>query len=148
MPLRLAERAGLIEPSATLTMAAEAKKLKAQGKDVVELEIGDSPFESTASAKQMGIEAIKSGQTSCRAIVQAYIERAKAYNGTCTALVTADGKPIPPHWFAIDPENGAYVGPSPGEYPTAEQLSEFGIRQAMLCSVPFVPGSRPGERYR
>jgi Asp-tRNA(Asn)/Glu-tRNA(Gln) amidotransferase A subunit family amidase len=39
--------------------------------------------------------AIKSGQTTCKAVVQAYIDRAKAYNGTCTALVTADGKPIP-----------------------------------------------------
>jgi len=39
--------------------------------------------------------AIKSGQTSCRLIVQAYISRAKAYNGTCTALVTKDGAPIP-----------------------------------------------------
>jgi len=27
--------------------------------------------------------------------VQAYLERIKAYNGSCTALVTADGKPIP-----------------------------------------------------
>src|SRR5687768_3277632 len=39
--------------------------------------------------------AIKSGQTTCRAIVQTYIDRAKAYNGTCTALVTADGAEIP-----------------------------------------------------
>src|SRR5688572_11473434 len=39
--------------------------------------------------------AITSGQTSCRAIVEAYINRAKAYNGVCTSLVTADGRPIP-----------------------------------------------------
>jgi len=39
--------------------------------------------------------AIKSGQITCQAVVQAYINRAKAYNGTCTALVTADGAPIP-----------------------------------------------------
>ena len=39
--------------------------------------------------------SIKSGQTTCRAVVQAYIDRAHAYNGTCTALVTADGAPIP-----------------------------------------------------
>src|SRR5687768_17809473 len=39
--------------------------------------------------------AIKSGQTTCQAIVQAYIERATAFNGTCTALVTADGAQIP-----------------------------------------------------
>ena len=40
--------------------------------------------------------AIRSGQTSCRQIVQAYIDRAKAYNGACTALVTRDGAPIRP----------------------------------------------------
>jgi len=40
--------------------------------------------------------AIKSGQTTCQAVVQAYIDRAKAYNGTCTRLITADGGPIPP----------------------------------------------------
>ena len=35
--------------------------------------------------------AIKSGDTTCEAVVQSYIERAQAYNGMCTALVTADG---------------------------------------------------------
>ena len=45
--------------------------------------------------------AIKSGQTTCRAVVQAYLDRAKAYNGTCTALVTADGAPIPPAKGAV-----------------------------------------------
>jgi hypothetical protein len=40
--------------------------------------------------------AIKSGQSTCRGVVQAYIDRAKAYNGICTALVTKDGAPIPP----------------------------------------------------
>ena len=35
--------------------------------------------------------AIRSGQTTCQAIVQAYIDRARAYNGVCTSLVTADG---------------------------------------------------------
>jgi amidase len=39
--------------------------------------------------------AIQSGQVTCTGIVQAYIERAKAYNGSCTVLVTKDGAPIP-----------------------------------------------------
>lgn len=39
--------------------------------------------------------AIQAGQTSCKQIVQAYLERAKAYNGACTALITKDGAPIP-----------------------------------------------------
>jgi len=39
--------------------------------------------------------AIRSGRTTCQGIVQAYIERARAYNGVCTSLVTSDGADIP-----------------------------------------------------
>jgi amidase len=39
--------------------------------------------------------AIQKGQVTCKEIVQAYLDRAKAYNGICTALVTKDGAPIP-----------------------------------------------------
>jgi aspartate aminotransferase len=42
---------------------AVAKALKAQGKDVVELQIGDSPFATPASAAQAGIQAIETHQT-------------------------------------------------------------------------------------
>jgi amidase len=58
----------------------------------------------SASSSQFHIEeasitdiqsAIRSGQTSCKQVVQAYIARAKAYNGACTALLTKDGAPIP-----------------------------------------------------
>jgi amidase len=40
--------------------------------------------------------AIRSGQTTCEGVVQAYLARAKAYNGVCTALLTKDGAPVPP----------------------------------------------------
>ena len=42
--------------------------------------------------------AIRSGRTTCSAIVHAYIDRARAYNGVCTNLVTADGADIR-HWL-------------------------------------------------
>jgi len=45
------------------SVLAVAKQLKAQGKDVVELEIGDSPFDSTASAKTSGVAAIEANQS-------------------------------------------------------------------------------------
>ena len=45
------------------TVLAVAKTLKASGKDVVELEIGDSPFDSTASAKSAGVQAIQQNQS-------------------------------------------------------------------------------------
>lgn len=40
-------------------------------------------------------DGIRSGEVSCTQVVESYIARAKAYNGMCTALVTADGKSIP-----------------------------------------------------
>jgi aspartate aminotransferase len=42
---------------------AVARRLKARGKDVVELQIGDSPFPSTARARAAGIQAIEQGAT-------------------------------------------------------------------------------------
>ncbi|MDR3418066.1 MAG: amidase family protein [Nevskia sp.] len=40
--------------------------------------------------------AIQSGRTTCRDVVRAYIDRARAYNGICTRLVTQDGAPVSP----------------------------------------------------
>lgn len=42
---------------------AVAKKLKAQGKDVIELQIGDSPFSSASHALEAGVQAINNGAT-------------------------------------------------------------------------------------
>ncbi|MET0658626.1 MAG: amidase family protein [Steroidobacteraceae bacterium] len=39
--------------------------------------------------------AITSGQITCKGLVQAYMDRVKAYNGVCTKLVTAKGGSIP-----------------------------------------------------
>jgi Asp-tRNA(Asn)/Glu-tRNA(Gln) amidotransferase A subunit family amidase len=41
-------------------------------------------------------QAIRARQVTCKDVVQGYLDRAKAYNGTCTQLVTADGAPITP----------------------------------------------------
>ena len=63
MTATLSKFAQSLSVETAFTVLAAAKKLKAAGKDVVELEIGDSPFESTASAKSSGIEAIQANQT-------------------------------------------------------------------------------------
>jgi amidase len=39
--------------------------------------------------------AFQDGRLTCKGLVEAYIERARAYNGVCTALVTADGTRVP-----------------------------------------------------
>src|SRR5258706_11461951 len=40
-------------------------------------------------------QAIRSGQTTCVAIVQHYINRVRAYNGVASLLVTEDGASVP-----------------------------------------------------
>ena len=40
--------------------------------------------------------AIQGGRISCQSVVQAYVDRARAYNGACTQLVTLDGAPVAP----------------------------------------------------
>jgi Asp-tRNA(Asn)/Glu-tRNA(Gln) amidotransferase A subunit family amidase len=40
--------------------------------------------------------AIQNGSTTCRGLVQAYVDRARAYNGMCTRLVTQDGADVAP----------------------------------------------------
>jgi Asp-tRNA(Asn)/Glu-tRNA(Gln) amidotransferase A subunit family amidase len=55
--------------------------------------------------------AIRSGQTTCKQVVQAYLDRVKAYNGVCTALLTKDGAPIPA-------STGMVRAGAPIQYPT------------------------------
>jgi aspartate aminotransferase len=61
--MQLSEFARSLTVETAFTVLAVAKSLKSKGKDVVELEIGDSPFDSTESARQGGIEAIETNQT-------------------------------------------------------------------------------------
>jgi amidase len=48
--------------------------------------------EATIDGIQSGI---RSGETTCKHVVEQYIARAKAYNGMCTKLVTAEGQSVP-----------------------------------------------------
>ena len=63
MAARLSDFAQSLTVETAFTVLAIAKQLKANGKDVVELEIGDSPFDSTAAARSGGIEAIEANQS-------------------------------------------------------------------------------------
>lgn len=63
MSAQLSQFARSLNVETAFTVLAAAKKLKALGKDVVELEIGDSPFNSTESARQSGLQAIHDNQS-------------------------------------------------------------------------------------
>jgi aspartate aminotransferase len=63
MPPSYSDFAQTVTVEGAFGVLAVAKQLKAAGKKVIELEIGDSPFPSTPAAKQAGIEAIQADQT-------------------------------------------------------------------------------------
>ncbi|MGB4520801.1 MAG: pyridoxal phosphate-dependent aminotransferase [Candidatus Omnitrophota bacterium] len=60
---RLAERLKKVNPSSTLGITSKAKKLKAEGVDVVSLAAGEPDFDTPDFIKDAAIEAIKSGFT-------------------------------------------------------------------------------------
>jgi len=61
--LTLSSFAEGLKAETAFDVLAVARKLKAAGKDVIELQIGDSPFSSTRSAKEAGERGIREDQT-------------------------------------------------------------------------------------
>ncbi len=53
-----------VQPEGAFTVLAAARQVAASGKDVIELEIGDSPYASPEGAVEAGIQAIRDGRTS------------------------------------------------------------------------------------
>ncbi len=85
------------------SVLAVARALKAAGKQVIELEIGDSPFPSTRSAKRAGMAAIESDQThycpsaglhEFRAAVSEFVNREYGLATTAENIVAGHGAKI------------------------------------------------------
>lgn len=85
--IQLAERIGRIKPSPTLAVSALAAQLKAQGRDIIGLGVGEPDFDTPIHIQEAGIEAIRSGKTRYTAVdgtpdlKQAIIQKFKAENG-------------------------------------------------------------------
>ena len=61
--------------------------------------------------------AIQDGRTTCTAVVRAYVERARAYNGSCTLSPTKTGRPLSDYrcpW-------GSRSGPDRGKNPWSSE---------------------------
>ncbi|HEX5419884.1 MAG TPA: aminotransferase class I/II-fold pyridoxal phosphate-dependent enzyme [Gammaproteobacteria bacterium] len=63
MSIPLSQFARSLTVETAFTVLGVARQLKAKGKDIVELEIGDSPFDSTAAARAGGVAAIEANQS-------------------------------------------------------------------------------------
>jgi Asp-tRNA(Asn)/Glu-tRNA(Gln) amidotransferase A subunit family amidase len=76
-----------------------------------EPDLRDEPFRVEEATLDELHRAIKSGRTTCVAVVQQYIERVRAFNGVASVLVTEDGLPVPE-------TKGAVRGLAPLRFPT------------------------------
>src|SRR5687767_14899678 len=63
MPPTLSSFARSLKAETAFDVLAVARRLKAGGKDVIELQIGDSPFPSTAHARAAAVRAIETHQS-------------------------------------------------------------------------------------
>ena len=61
--MRIAERLKKINPSSTLAITSKAKRLKAEGKDIVNFAAGEPDFDTPDFIKEEAIKAIQSGFT-------------------------------------------------------------------------------------
>lgn len=73
----LSARATSIEPSATLAVAAKAAALKAQGKDIIALNLGEPDFDTPEPIKEAATAAMKAGKTKYT-LVEGTVELRKA----------------------------------------------------------------------
>ncbi|NTV94989.1 MAG: pyridoxal phosphate-dependent aminotransferase [Thiobacillus sp.] len=100
--MELSQRVRNIKPSPTLAISARAAQLKAEGKDIINLGVGEPDFDTPAHIRAAGIEAINKGFTRYTAVggtpslKKAVIDKFKRENGLTYAanqiLVSCGGK--------------------------------------------------------
>jgi len=100
--ITLSHRIQQVKPSATLSITAKAAALRAAGRDIISLSVGEPDFDTPLAAQKAGIFAIKHGQTRYTAVAgipelrQAISDKFKHDNGLDyppeQVLVSSGGK--------------------------------------------------------
>jgi aspartate aminotransferase len=119
--VRLSAFARGLQPETAFDVLAVAKRLKAKGKDVIELQIGDSPFPSSRSALSAGTKAIEEhvthycpslGLASFREMVAANYRREFNIDVTADHVVVGPGAKVFEQFFCeafLDPGDAVLV---------------------------------------
>jgi len=68
MSIQLSNRVQRVRPSATLAITAKASELRALGRNIISLSVGEPDFDTPKAASEAGIEAIRSGFTRYTAV--------------------------------------------------------------------------------
>ncbi|MFY8147602.1 MAG: pyridoxal phosphate-dependent aminotransferase [Prochlorococcaceae cyanobacterium] len=140
-PLTLSARAQALQPSLTLAIAARAKQLKAEGRDICSLSAGEPDFDTPAFIRAAAAEALEAGHTRYGPAAgeprlrQAIATKLSRENGIPTSsdavLVTNGGKQALYNLFQVllDPGHEVLL-PSPYwlSYPELAQLAGASVR--------------------
>ncbi|TDI24940.1 MAG: aminotransferase class I/II-fold pyridoxal phosphate-dependent enzyme [Acidobacteria bacterium] len=153
MPPTFTRFSASIQPEGAFTVLAIARQLIAAGKEVIELEIGDSPFATPDGAVEAGIQAIRDGRTrygpsvglpEFRAAAAAYLNEEHGLAVTADHVVAGPGAKTFEQLFCevfLEPDDGVLVF-SP-YFPTyAANIARRGARM-VLSSLRASHAFRP-----
>ena len=161
MSVELSQFARSLSVETAFTVLAIAKSLKAAGKDVVELEIGDSPFDSTTSAKAAGVEAIQKNQShycpspgipEFREAAARFVSREFGIPAEAKNIVAGPGAKVFEQFFCeafLDPGDGVLVfGPYfPTYLPNIERRGARAVVRPLRQANQFRPDITDVERF-
>jgi aspartate aminotransferase len=159
--VELSQFARSLSVETAFTVLAIAKALKAAGKDVVELEIGDSPFNSTSSAKAAGVEAIQNNQShycpspgipEFREAAARFVKREFGIPAEAKNIVAGPGAKVFEQFFCeafLDPGDGVLVfGPYfPTYLPNIERRGARAVVRPLRQANQFRPDIAEIERF-
>ena len=152
MPVEIAARVSRVKPSPTVALTGRVARLKAEGKDIIGLGVGEPDFDTPAHIAEAGIEAIRKGFTRYTAVdgipelKDAIIGKFERDNGITYArpqiLVSTGAKQTIYNLFmaVIDPGDEVVI-PAPYwvSYPDMALLAE---------GVPVMPYAGPQQGYK
>jgi aspartate aminotransferase len=159
--VQLSEFARSLSVETAFTVLAVAKTLKASGKDVVELEIGDSPFDTTVSAKAAGSKAIQDNQShycpspgipEFREAAARFVKREFGIPAEAKNIVAGPGAKIFEQFFCeafLNPDDGVLVfGPYfPTYLPNIHRRGARAVVRPLLQANQFRPEIAEIERF-
>jgi aspartate aminotransferase len=159
--VQLSQFARSLSVETAFTVLAIAKSLKAAGKDVVELEIGDSPFDSTASAKAAGVKAIENNQShycpspgipEFREAAARFVSREFGIPADAKNIVAGPGAKVFEQFFCeafLDPGDGVLVfGPYfPTYLPNIHRRGARAVVRPLRQANQFRPEIAEVERF-
>lgn len=160
-PPTLSKFAQNLTAETAFDVLAVARRLKAQGKDVVELQIGDSPFNSTRQALAGGIRAIQDNAThycpslglpEFREAIAANYRREFGVEVTAANVVVGPGAKIFEQFFCeafLDPGDAVLVfSPQfPTYAPNIERRGAHMVFSPLRQETRFRPNLNDVERF-